>query len=88
MQQETYKGVLIQVYPGRPGRKFGRFVLSWPGHAPEEILSTRYQTPYVLEEARGFVDDWIEQGHISNEQVANQQGIDDSLRRARNMNNI
>jgi hypothetical protein len=88
MQQEMYKGVTIRVYPGVPGRKLGKFVLSWPGHAPEEMLSTRYQAPYVLEEAKGFVDDWIGQGYITGGQVSEPDGIEESLRRAQNMNNI
>jgi hypothetical protein len=61
----SYRGVTITVIPGNPERKQqGRFLLSWPGHDPEKVESTRHLAPYVLEEAREFVDTWIEQGYI------------------------
>jgi hypothetical protein len=62
-----YRSVKITVIAGNPERQQrGRFLLSWPGQSgpPEEVASTRYLAPYVLEEAREFVDTWIEQGYI------------------------
>ncbi len=63
--EEVYRNVKITVIPGNPERKQrGRFTLSWEGHEPEEVESTRHLAPYVLEEAKSFVDEWIAQGYI------------------------
>lgn len=64
MQQmeEEYKGVKIKVVEQGNGR--GKFILSWIGHQPEEIDSQYKQSQYIMMEAKGFVDTWIEDGYI------------------------
>lgn len=61
--EEEYKGVKIKVIERKD--KQGKFILSWPGHEPEEINSQFKNGKFIMMEAKSFVDSWIEDGYIA-----------------------
>lgn len=64
--EEEYRGVNITIESGNlQANERGWFTLAWPGHKDERIQSAYKQAPYILVQAKEFVDTWIEDGYIT-----------------------